>query len=251
MALKVINRPQSASLDSDIEILSGFCQRQNIDITLEWINGQFWLHSDIPKENPIGVEIDRELQRHEEFFKQSSTQKDLVAKSIGIKGSFRPKVLDMTAGLLGDTLLFLSFGCEVIAIERNPVVSLVLKSALEKAQHPALKKLTFICSDAATYLDNNPEVDVLYFDPMFEDANEKASPRKEMRIFRSLLGQDMDAKSVFLKAKAAGVRRLVIKRPRLSVALEEPVDIVYEGKATRYDVYLGQNRSPFGSNPLK
>jgi 16S rRNA (guanine1516-N2)-methyltransferase len=251
MPLKLVNRPQSSSLDSDILFLSEFCQRQNIDITLEWINGQYWLHSDNPKENPIGVEIDRELVRHEEFFKQSSTQKDLVAKSIGIKGAYRPKVLDMTAGLLGDTLLFLSFGCEVIAIERNPAVALVLKSALANAQHPALNKLQFVNSDAGTFLNQRPEVDVLYFDPMFEDTNEKASPRKEMRIFRSLLGQDLDAKSVFLKALDFGARRLVIKRPRLSVALKEPVDIVYEGKATRYDVYLGQNRGPNGSNPLK
>jgi hypothetical protein len=81
--------------------LNNFSLNEGIDLTFEWINGQYWLHSDIPKENPIGIEIDRELTRHEEYFKKSSLQKELLAKAIGVKGPYRPKVYDMTAGDAG------------------------------------------------------------------------------------------------------------------------------------------------------
>jgi 16S rRNA (guanine1516-N2)-methyltransferase len=73
---------------------------------------------------------------------------------------------------------------------------------------------------------------------MFEDANEKALPKKEMRIFRSVVGSDEDALSVFNMARALKPKRLVIKRPRLSIPLMENPNISFKGKATRYDVYL-------------
>jgi 16S rRNA (guanine1516-N2)-methyltransferase len=204
----------------------------------EWRDGQYWLLSDNPKENSIGISIDLELERHQAYFKKSSVHKELLARSVGIKGSHRPHVLDLTAGMLGDSLLLLSMGCEVVAVERNPLVRVLIRSALEKATHPLLSKFHFLESEAMAALQYAKEV--VFFDPMFEDANDKALPRKEMRIFRQFIGSDADAKSVFDAALKLGLKRLVVKRPRHSVALgENPLQ--YTGKATRYDVYLGQN----------
>lgn len=205
---------------------------------LEWMNGQYWLHSDIPKENPIGIEIDRELSRHEEYFKKSSLQKELLARAIGVKGPYRPKVLDLTAGMLGDSLLLLSFGCEVWASERNPVIQFLIESALKNAQHPKVQLLHFLPGEALVHLESPPAVDVIYFDPMFEDANSKTSPKKEMRIFRNMVGSDQDAEDVFKKAMALGPKRLVVKRPRHSVHLVQEPSVQYIGKSTRYDVYF-------------
>lgn len=208
------------------------------ELVFEWINGQFWLHSDIPKEKPIGIEIDRELTRHEEYFKKSSLQKELLARAIGVKGPYRPKVLDLTAGMLGDSLLLLSFGCEVWASERHPVIRFLIESALKNAQHPRIKNFHFLASDAEEVLDGAPAVDVFYFDPMFEDANEKTSPKKEMRIFRSLVGPDQDAVRVFSRALSLKPKRLVVKRPKQSVYLSQKPAVEYIGKSTRYDVYF-------------
>lgn len=215
------------------------------------MNGQLWLHSDETRERPIGIEIDRELKRHEEYFKRSSIHKELLARAIGIKGSHRPRILDLTGGMLGDTLLFLSFGCEVITLERHPLIRLLIESALKNAHHNSLSRFTFIPQDALMYLSREFIPEVIYFDPMFEDANEKANPKKEMRIFRNLVGKDQDAGAVFQRALEAGARRLVVKRPRLSQNLGDKPDIVYEGKSTRYDVYLSQKHGTFGSNPVQ
>lgn len=218
--------------------LNKFSGQVGRELVFEWLNGQYWLHSDLPRERPIGIEIDKELARHEEYFKKSSLQKELLARAVGVKGPYRPKVLDLTAGMLGDSLLLLSFGCEVWACERHPVIRFLIESALLNAQHPKLKSFHFLPGEAFSVLESAPMVDVIYFDPMFEDANEKTSPRKEMRIFRSLVGSDEDAIRVFKKSLDLKAKRLVVKRPRQSVFLLQKPSVEYIGKSTRYDVYF-------------
>jgi 16S rRNA (guanine1516-N2)-methyltransferase len=237
MHLKVIGG--SLTVDtSEFQQLNNYCESQGLNLTLEWKLGQYWLHSDDEIEKPIGIRIDQELERHEEFFKRSSIVKELLARAVGVKSGIRPKILDLTGGLLGDTLLFLSFGCEVITLERHPIIAFLIKSSLANAHHSALSRLTFIPMDAATFLSQNPAPDVIFFDPMFEDANEKSLPKKEMRIFRSFVGQDQDALNVFNLVRQLNPKRFVVKRPRLSVELGASPQIKFEGKATRYDVYF-------------
>jgi 16S rRNA (guanine1516-N2)-methyltransferase len=238
MALKLIKEGSLLPVDDPEFLELNKFSSGSREIVLEWMHGQFWLHSDIPKERPIGIEIDRELERHEEFFKRSSIQKELLARAVGIKGSYRPKVLDLTAGMLGDSLLLLSLGCEVWATERHPVMGFLIESALQNSRHPRMQNFHFLGGDALSVLQNPPEVDVIYFDPMFEDPNEKTSPRKEMRIFRELIGKDQDAIEVFEKALQVGPKRLVVKRPRHSVFLKQKPSVEYIGKSTRYDVYF-------------
>jgi 16S rRNA (guanine1516-N2)-methyltransferase len=182
---------------------------------------------------------------------KSSLQKELLAKAIGVKGPYRPSVIDLTAGMLGDTLLFLSFGCSVVSVERNPLISFLIESAKENAKHEALSRWRFISGDAQSILSSSLETDVIYFDPMFEDFNEKSSPRKEMRIFRHFIGQDQDAKSVFERVRGMDVKRFVVKRPRLSEKLGSEEPLAYVGKATRYDVYLSQNHGLLKPDHIK
>ena len=226
------------TLDQEFSELNNFSSKEGIDLTFEWIDGQYWLHSDIPKENPIGIEFDRELVRHEEYFKKSSLQKELLAKAIGVKGPYRPKVYDLTAGMLGDSLMFLAFGCEVWATERHPVVRFLIQSAVQNAKHPKCQNFHFLPEQASVVLQNPPAVDVFYFDPMFEDANEKTSPKKEMRIFRNIVGKDQDAMTVFEEALSKKPKRLVVKRPKQSIELGRKPSVEYIGKSTRYDVYF-------------
>jgi len=223
---------------SEFQQLNNYCKEKGLNLTLEWINGQYWLHSDDQKEKPIGIQIDQELNRHEEFFKRSSIVKELLARAVGVKAGIRPKILDLTGGLLGDTLLFLSFGCEVVTLERHPIIAFLIRSSLANAHHPALRRLTFLPQDVVTYLSHNPISEVVFFDPMFEDINEKTLPKKQMRIFRSFIGQDQDALAVYEFIRSLNPKRLVVKRPRLSIELGAGPQMKYEGKATRYDVYF-------------
>jgi 16S rRNA (guanine1516-N2)-methyltransferase len=253
MAIKFIKAGEEVSPPENIRELTEFAQFRELELVFEWRNGQLWLHSDQKGERPIGLELDRELDRHLNYFKKSSLHKELLARSIGIKGTYRPHVLDLTAGLLGDSLLLLAMGCEVTALERHPVVSFLIESALKNAEHPLLKNFSFIKAEALGFLEASSSLlwDVLYYDPMFEDANEKTLPRKEMRIFRSLVGEDLDATKVFELALMKRPKRLVVKRPRLSRTITTETPLQYVGKATRYDVYLAQNHGPNESNHIK
>lgn len=215
-----------------------YCTQQNLEVVLELIDNKWALQSDLPKEKPISINIDDELRRHEDFFKKQSIQRELLAKAIGVKGSFRPRVADLTAGMLGDTLLMLSFGCEVIAIERNPLICLLIQSALRNSNHPALRRLTFIAATAQDFINSDHQIDSYYLDPMFDDPNNKSLPKKEMRIFRSFIGEDKDAKEVFMRLKEKKKGRIIVKRPRLSQLLGDKPSISFMGKSTRYDVYL-------------
>lgn len=243
MTVKLIKDGLTRELDEDeFPKLKKFGESLPSDLIFEWEINQFWLHSDVSKERPVGIEIDQDLLRHEEYFKRSSIHKELLGKAIGIKGSYRPKVLDLTAGLLGDSLLLLSYGCEVWAVERHPVVQFLIQSALQTAIHPKLKNFHFLPMEAHEALASLEEFDVIYFDPMFEDANEKTAPRKQMRIFRNLIGSDSDAIDVFKIAKASNFKRLVIKRPRRSLPLAANPSVEYIGKSTRYDVYFSHQK---------
>jgi 16S rRNA (guanine1516-N2)-methyltransferase len=125
-----------------------------------------------------------------------------------------------------------------MTLERNPLVVFLIQSSLKNAQHPLVSKLTFLQEDALKFLQNPPTVDVIYFDPMFEDANANDSPKKEMRIYRELLEGDADAEDVLTRALSVGVKRIVVKRPRLSRELLDKKPVRMEGKSTRYDVYF-------------
>ena len=95
------------------------------DSTFEWINGQFWLHSDDPKERPIGIEIDKILDRHLEYFRKSSVHKELFARAIGIKGAFRPRLVDLGSSHKNDrTEVFPSNLPEKIHTETSPAPNL-------------------------------------------------------------------------------------------------------------------------------
>lgn len=239
MALILIKEGLTLDTNSlEFSDLNRFSLTLERDLKFEWIRNQFWLHSDIPHENPIGIEIDHELTRHEEYFRKSSLQKELLAKAVGVKGPVRPKVLDLTAGMLGDSLLLLSFGCEVWATERHPVVRFLITSALKNAHHPKIAKFHFLDTDALSVLEKPLLVESIYYDPMFEDASHKTSPNKKMRIFRDIVGSDQDAQDVFQKALSLKPKRLVVKRPRQSVHLDQKPSVEYIGKSTRYDVYF-------------
>jgi 16S rRNA (guanine1516-N2)-methyltransferase len=79
---------------------------------------------------------------------------------------------------------------------------------------------------------------VIYLDPMFPHREKTSLVKKEMRIFRPLVGGDDDAPDLLKAALALATHRVVVKRPRKapSVAGKEP-GYTLEGKSSRFDIY--------------
>ena len=178
---------------------------------------------------------------------QLQNQKQLLAKSIGLKPNFKPRVLDATAGFGTDSFILAQLGCHTILLERSPIVFLLLKDALERAlKHPKFLSLSIdlIRIEAVTYLKQitsnlHSFPEVIYLDPMYPHSSKSALAKKEMRFLRQLVGDDTDAPHLLKLAIICAKQRVVVKRPRLSpyLANTKPHHSIF-GKQHRLDVYL-------------
>ncbi len=169
---------------------------------------------------------------------------EALARAAGLRGDYRPTIIDATAGLGRDGFLLASFGCSVTLIERHPVVAAVLRDGLARAAiapatMEATERIELIEDDAHTVLAARA-ADVVLVDPMYPPRRKSAAVRKEMQLFQALVGGDEDAEVLLQAALAAARRRVVVKRPSGAAALtgHVPSGSVDE-RSTRFDIYAG------------
>ena len=174
-----------------------------------------------------------------------------LLKAVGIKKghSYRSRVIDCTAGLGEDAWLLASHRCIVTAIERHPIISALLEDAIQRAAEvkPEIAcRITRHQANASDWLGpatchQSPAPDAIVLDPMFPGGR-KTKERKPLRALRMLAGDDDDADALLAAAIATGVHRVCVKRPLRAPTIENATrrkpDIVYKGKAVRFDVYL-------------
>jgi len=169
-----------------------------------------------------------------------------VARAVGVKRGHRPTVLDATAGLGQDAFALAAIGCRVTMIERHPVVAALLADGLARAQRdPELAmvaaRLQLIVGDALELMHQpaTPRPEAVLLDPMYPHRSKQALPKKELRLFRRLVGDDLDADALLDAALALATRRVAVKRPRHAPPLagRQPGAVIL-GKTTRFDLYL-------------
>ena len=81
--------------------------------------------------------------------------------------------------------------------------------------------------------------DVVYLDPMFPHRQKSALVKKEMRVFQSLVGADLDADALLPAALAVAGKRVVVKRPDYAGFLNDmPPSMSIETPSKRFDVYI-------------
>jgi 16S rRNA (guanine1516-N2)-methyltransferase len=168
-----------------------------------------------------------------------------LARAIGIARGART-VVDATAGLGRDAFSLACLGCEVLAVERSPVVAELVADGLRRAcADPAGRarigdRLRLCCADARDVLsalapDERP--DVVYLDPMLERGSKDAQVKKEMQLLQELLGADPDAGELLDVARAVARQRVVVKRPLHARPLA-PADASFASARARWDAYL-------------
>jgi len=173
---------------------------------------------------------------------------ELIAKAVGI-GKGLTDVVDATAGLAQDAVVLARLGCRVRAVERIPWIAPLLEDAKRRAAGQAewLERIDFFCQDSREFLQSlSVKPEVIYLDPMFPDPENKskksALPRKEMQIFRNLVGPDGDARELFDIALAKAQFRVVVKRPKHAPDLAAGVAHRFTGNSVRYDLYLTKGK---------
>ncbi|WP_457808405.1 class I SAM-dependent methyltransferase [Kushneria sp. EE4] len=179
----------------------------------------------------------------------------LIARACGLKQGVSPEIIDATAGLGRDSAVLASLGSPVLMIERHPVVAALLLDALERAGAiEALQSLTqrlrFAQGDSSQTLSALVEASgvtpqVIHLDPMYPHQDKSALVKKEMRLFRRLVGDDVDTAQLLTQALDTATHRVVVKRPKGAPPIEGPPpshDIV--SKNSRYDLYVHRSLKP-------
>jgi 16S rRNA (guanine1516-N2)-methyltransferase len=170
-----------------------------------------------------------------------------ISKAMGIKKDYKPRILDATAGLGRDSFLLASIGVDVIMIERNPVIFAMLENALinarlEKEISSITEKMILINANSIDYLKDNNDFDVIYIDPMFPKSNKSRLVKKEMQIFREIVGDDLDSEELLDLALKKKAKRVVVKRMIKSEYIKNlKPNFEIKGKIIRFDVYVGSS----------
>lgn len=206
---------------------------KSIDFLLIYKNDGLWL-----KEIASGSQIQVDFNS---INKSRLSKKLQLAKAIGLK-SGRPSVLDATAGMGRDAYSLAALGCSVTMIEQSKVIAALLKDGL-KRQHQSeiaiIEAMSLQEGNAVELIPTLQVHDVIYLDPMFEDRAKQALPKKEMQMFRKLLGHDDKVDELFEVALKHAAKRVVVKRHRTAKPLlDKKPHAELTGKQTRFDIYL-------------
>ncbi|WP_230032575.1 class I SAM-dependent methyltransferase, partial [Pseudomonas carnis] len=95
----------------------------------------------------------------------------------------------------------------------------------------------------SAWQDGAPQV--IYLDPMFPHRDKSALVKKEMRLFRPFVGDDLDAPALLQAALRLASHRVVVKRPRKAPIIEgAKPGYALEGKSSRYDIYPLKKLTP-------
>jgi 16S rRNA (guanine1516-N2)-methyltransferase len=231
-----------------VEKLNARFLRLNPELALCVDGSGLWLCASGMKMQPDWV---AEVPR----LKRASLKSELIARACNL--SEKPVLVDATAGLGHDSLLMACLGASVTLVERHPVLFSLLEDSLNRAKEDAyLSQVTasiqLVFSDSAEYLkqlnDQNQTVDVVYLDPMFPQRNQnqqavkkQAQVKKQMQLLHMLLPEDgeMDLGDALLPLAKQIAKRVVVKRPRLAVFLNnESTTYQWSGDACRFDAYF-------------
>ena len=206
---------------------------------------------------------------------------DLLAKALGWSKGNR-QVIDATLGLAEDAVFMAQLGFVVTGIEQNPYLYRVLAQSLQQAkdwiQHASLiataslaenhhepvntsevllnepaviknqfqylERLQWLNGDSIQLLPEIKDADVIYLDPMFPEKKKSSLPRKEMQIFKSLIGEPQNEIQLLEVALSVAKDRVVVKRPLIGPAIgseeskpKHRITHSFLGKAIRYDMY--------------
>src|SRR3990167_1706775 len=91
--------------------------------------GKVALVSSDKKTKPISIDF---VKGKTAWRTQRVSKKELIAKAVWVTPKFKPRVLDATAGFGRDAFILSNLGCEVLMVERSPVLASMLKDALNR-----------------------------------------------------------------------------------------------------------------------
>ncbi len=205
-----------------------------------------------------GMRMRGDFAAMEKRLRPANLPRELLVRAARVKGVAAPHVVDATAGMGEDgfllaaagfrvTLFLLAAaGFRVTLFERDPIIAALLSDALARAARddrlaPIAARIAFIEGDSITALEgwDLPAPDVVLLDPMFPARRKSAAVKKKFQLIHRLERPCTDEADLFAAARAAGPRKIVVKRPPKGPHLAGAApSYSLQGKAVRYDCYV-------------
>lgn len=187
------------------------------------------------KENP---KIFYRFDFNEILFKlerQKGHKGDPLFKAIRLQSGIAPLILDATCGTGNDSMFLVHYGARVIAYEKHPIIYLLLKCAYLRT--PRIhQQFSLNFGDAINYQGERPHI--IYFDPMYPEKKKSARSRKEMELFKELVGESQRELEMLSWARKMALSRVVVKRPPKGESISPDHNFSLTSKAVRFDIYL-------------
>ncbi len=197
---------------------------------------------------PFYLDILGKLQKNRGM--ASAIYKLPLVQALGKKNKAKT-ILDTTCGWAKDSMLFLSLGYQVTALEKSPLIALLMERALKVAKaddefgERVAKQFKFHHVDALDYLAeienaDGEKPDIVYLDPMFITPKKKGLSNKEMQILQYMQPELDSANNLKLLklAKKVAKYRVIVKNSVRTPPLLEQVTHQFKGRAVRYDLYV-------------
>ena len=165
----------------------------------------------------------------------------LIKKALG--KSERPlNILDCTAGMLQDALLFLSLGHQVTALEQSKILFHLLQDGISRSEDQVIfEKLELLHTNACSYAARAENFDVIYFDPMYPPTKKKALSSGQLEYISKILEiESLENNSIkdFEVLQLITARKMIVKRPIKVEPFSLQTNYQVSGKTTRFDIYI-------------
>ncbi|MGI4992756.1 class I SAM-dependent methyltransferase [Halobacteriovorax sp. GFR7] len=220
-------------------------------VYLIWKDSELCLFDPI-RESSLKLDWAGDLQTH--LKRNYAVTKEPLFRALKLKGGDieHNKVVDATLGTGKDACLLLSFGCQLECFERNPYVFALAFWAYQKAICCENEKIRLIFKNHMNIHFGQAAIEEVpvafercFYDPMYEITKSKAKSalsRKEMEVFKDLVGKDVD-QDHYLWSLCAKFSLVCLKRPIKASEAKIPANckhqkVVYTGKSTRYERYF-------------
>ena len=166
-----------------------------------------------------------------------------IKKALG-KNLSQLEIFDATGGFLSDSIIFLSLGHKVMAVEQSKIIFSLVNDAILRAEQyfPVLKNLKFINDNSIeVYKRENREFDVIYLDPMYPEIKKNNKKNRNIEGIKKILklenlwSKNDEIIDAFFKSS---YKKIILKRPLKSKKNYSNINYQVIGKTTRFDIYI-------------
>jgi 16S rRNA (guanine1516-N2)-methyltransferase len=227
----------------------------NLDanLAIDYINNKLSIYNNSNPKANICVDFNSGKLLHS--LKFTINKSHPLAKATNISNIKRPlHVLDATAGLGKDAMIFAKLGLKVFMLERCKILHALLKDGILRArEHIETKNIInnvrlLRTQNSVVFMQRLSKLvdagnfalqpDIIYLDPMFPKKNKAALVKKEMQILQLLHGEATDAEELLDPAIKLTKYRVIVKRPaKANFFNNKKPSFQIIGKTCRYDVY--------------